>query len=204
MGAACLYGSHMGGRWGHLGGVCALWKPSALDWSHMGARFHHLEGGWHHIRVIYAVMGATHAPNGAAGTVWESDGTMQEPHVTYEDYMRAVCFVWVLCAPYKRQLVPYESHMHCVGTMREPCAPCWSHVCHAGAMCAIEPCGSHMLPYGRRMAPYESCMTPKWDHMGLVCAVWEPHVPYGSQIEPHGRCMLPYRSSMHPMGPHEP
>jgi hypothetical protein len=36
---------------------------------------------------------------GAAGTVWESDGTMWEPHVTYEDHMRAVCTVWVLSAP---------------------------------------------------------------------------------------------------------
>jgi hypothetical protein len=33
---------------------------------------------------------------GAASAVWESDGTMWEPPVTYEDHMRAVCTVWVL------------------------------------------------------------------------------------------------------------
>jgi hypothetical protein len=89
----------MGGRWGCLGGVCPVWKPCALDWSHMGVRFHHLEGGWHHTGVAYAVMGAT-CTKWSFRPVWESDGTMWEPHVTYEDYRRAVCTVWVLCAPY--------------------------------------------------------------------------------------------------------
>ena len=113
----------MGGRWGHLGGVCAVWKPCALDWSHMGARFHHLEGGWSRICRYGSHMHQTELP-----ALWESDGTMWEPHVTYEDHRRAVCTVWVVCAPYLMQMVPYGSHIHCEGTIRELCAPSRSHV----------------------------------------------------------------------------
>jgi hypothetical protein len=165
-----------------LGGVCAVWKPYAPDWSHMGARLHHLEGGWHHKGVAYAVWSLMHQTR-ATGTVWESDGTIWKPHVTYEDHMRAVCAVWGLGAPYRRQMVPYGSHMHSVGTMLEPCAPCWHHVHHAGAMCAMwEPCGSQMVPFGRQLSPDGSCVAPKWGPygsgmrcMGATCdgAIWE-------------------------------
>jgi hypothetical protein len=103
--------------------------------------------------------------------------------------MRAVCTVWVLCAPYWRQLVPYGSRMHCVWIMPEPCTPCWSHVgarwCHIGGEWHHK--GAAWLPNG--------------GHMEAECAVLEPHVPYGSQMEPFRRCMLPYRSSMHHTGP---
>ena len=62
-------------------------------------------------------------------------------------------------------------------TMLEPCVPFDSHVgdrwCHMGG---------------------------EWHHMGVVCAVWEPCVPYGRLMEAYGRCMLHYRSSVHQMG----
>jgi hypothetical protein len=76
---------------------------------------------------------------GAASAAWESDGTMWELPVTYEDHMRAVCTVWVLCAPYWRQMVPYAlfgGHVGAMCTMLEPCVPYGSHVgarwCHLG------------------------------------------------------------------------
>jgi hypothetical protein len=82
--------------------------------------------------------------------------------------MRAVCTAWVLCAPYWRQMVPGGYHVHCMCTMREPCAPCGSHVCHMVAM---------WEPDGRKMAPYGSCigshMVAIWEHMGAMCAIWE-------------------------------
>jgi hypothetical protein len=99
------YGSHV--HW-----IGALWEPDSTIWKEDG--------------VVDAVMGATCTKRSCR--LWESDGTMWEPHVTYEDHRRAVCTVWVVCAPYLMQMVPYGSHIHCEGTIRELCAPSWSHV----------------------------------------------------------------------------
>jgi hypothetical protein len=100
---------------------------------------------------------------------------MWEPHVMYEDHLRAGCTVWVLCAPYWRQMVPYGGHMHRVGTMSEPCEPCWSPVYHMGVMwepdgAIWEVNGTIWKLYVSQMGPYESGVRC----MGATCAIWEP------------------------------
>jgi hypothetical protein len=67
---------------------------------------------------------------------------------------------WWLQAPYKRQMVPYGSHMYCVGTLWDPSAPCWHHVCQ------WEPRGSQMVPCGRQLAPCGS-------RMHFMGAIWK-------------------------------
>jgi hypothetical protein len=134
----------------HVHWIGALWEPDSTIWKEDG--------------VIYAVMGATCTKRSC-----RHYGSQMEPHVTYEDHRRAVCTVRVVCAPYLMQMVPYGSHIHCEGSIRELCAPyIW------------ESCGSQLVPYGRQMAPCGSCMALKWGHMGVVHAVWEPHVPTGA------------------------
>jgi hypothetical protein len=202
----------MGGRWwGHSGGVCAVWKPCALDWSHMGARFHHLEGGWYHTGAVYSIIGSQLHQTSGAGTVWESDGTMWDLHVTYKDHVRAVCTVWVLCAPYWRQMVLYGSHMHCL------CALCWSHVCHTGALWQPDGamweangaiCKLHGSPMG---AIWEWCVLygshvchigTGWSLLGGVCCHRSSIRAIGELCAPYRRQMTLYESCIHCMGGH--
>jgi hypothetical protein len=72
--------------------------------------------------------------------------------------------------------VPYGNPMHCVETMPEPCAPCWSHVCHMGAM--WEPDGAIWEANGTTWELHHSQMGAIWEWcvhcMGAMCAMWEP------------------------------
>jgi hypothetical protein len=92
----------------------------------------------------------------------------------------------------------YGSHVHCTGatwhhlrgrwyhmglpcTTWEPNAPYGSQMHHMWAI--WEPC----VHYGMQRAPYGSCvqaigaMFSGLHHIGVTCAVWEPHTPYGSR-----------------------
>jgi hypothetical protein len=104
-----LYGSHV-----HWTG--AIWEPDCTTWKEDGAI-------WESTCTkteLQALYGSQMVPYGS--------------HMQHMRQTKAVCTVGVLCAPYWRQMVSYESRKHCVGTMWEPCAPCWSHVCHLIAM----------------------------------------------------------------------
>jgi hypothetical protein len=159
MGAASHTGRvcHMGGTWcvpygSHVHQIGAIWESYCTTWKEDGA-----------IQESHMPYGSHIHQTRAAGTVWESDCTIWEPHMTYEGHMRAVCTVWVLRAPYWRHMVPYGSLMHCVGTMREPCAQ------------MLEPCVS-----------YRRHVRARWEAIGTI---WELHDSHGSHMVAIWMCM---------------
>jgi hypothetical protein len=83
-------------------------------------------------------------------------GAIWEPCALYRSHM----------APFERQMVPYVAPMHHMWAIWETC-----------------------MHYGMQRAPYGSCvwalgaMFSGLHHIGVTCAVWEPHTPYGSRYD---------------------